>query len=81
MMVLRCSNGVTPAAIPGMKLADKPQPVKYLQSAVNSNQTNIRVLLMHLMIYGDRGKMVWTGSDHPYHRPSLRGELITLLPQ
>jgi len=81
MMMLRCAHRVTTAAMAGMKLTKEPQSVQYIQSAVNRYQSNTRVLLLNPVIYGQRGQMVRAGGNYLYHRPPLRGELITLPPQ
>jgi len=81
MMVLRCAHSITTAAMAGMKLTKEPQPIQYIQSAVNRYQSNTRVLLLNTVIYDQRGQMGRAGGNHPYHRPPLGGELITLPPQ
>ncbi len=69
------------AATPGVQLADKPQLGQDIQGAVDGYQPNMRLVLMHLLIYGGRGKVVWTGGYYLYHRPALGGELIAMSSQ
>jgi len=58
MVVHRCTNGVSAAIIPSVKLTDEPQPVQYLKGTVNGYQTNIRMLFTDFLIYGARGEIV-----------------------
>jgi len=80
VVVLRDTGGIAVAATSSVELADKFQPGKYVQGAVNGHQPNTGVVLTHLLVDGSRGEVVLAGGNGSYHRPSLGGELVAVTP-
>jgi len=76
--VLWGADGIAAAAPASMEFTDKSQLGQYVQGAVDGYQPNIWTFLMHLLIYGSRGEVVWAGGNGRYHRSSLRGELVAM---
>jgi len=72
---------IAATVVPGMHLTDKPQLGKQLQSAINSDQPDARVLLMHPLIYGGWCKVVMTMGDYTQHSLPLGSNFIAPLPQ
>ena len=83
MMVVpgRSPHQVTPAAAPGVHLADKPEFGQHLQGAVYGHQTYAGVLPAHLLMYRRRREVLTTVRDGIKDSGALRRNLETALPQ
>ena len=81
VVMLWSTNCVAVTAASGMQLTDEFQLGEYLKGAVDGRQPDARVVLVHLLMYGGRSKVVLAGYDCPYHHPSLWSKLIAMLPQ
>ncbi len=75
------TNCVAVAATSGVYFADKFQLGKYFEGAVDSYGPNMRVMLMHHLIYSSRSKMFPVRSNCLYHYPSLWSEFVAMLLQ
>ncbi len=58
MVVLLGPNYVATAATSGVYGTDKSKLGKYIQGAIDGNQSNARVLLMHPLVHLSRSKML-----------------------
>jgi len=81
VVMLWSTNCVAVTAASGVQLADEFQLSEYLKGAVDGHQPDARVVLVHLLMYGARSKVVLAGDDCSYHHPSLWSKLIAMLPQ
>lgn len=61
-----------------MDFADKSQLGEYLQSAIDSYQANVRMLLVHLFVDCSRGEVFVAEGNYTQHRTALSGELVSM---
>jgi hypothetical protein len=64
-----------------MHPTDKPELIKDFKGAVNSYQTDVRMVFMYLLIYLSGGKVIVAAGDDIKHRSPLWSEFITMLTQ
>jgi hypothetical protein len=72
---------VTRAILTRVYFTDKSKLGKYLEKAINGNQTNARAFRLHLFIYIGWSKVFLAGAKHFKYSPPLRGKLIAALLQ
>jgi len=63
---------VTTTIVARVYFTDKPKLSKYLKKAINSNQPDARVFLLHPFIYIGWGKVFLAGAQYFEYSSSLR---------